>query len=106
VEPIIFLDGTAFCKAFTIKPTDPQCERDWQAAESHAKITVPVLAEPKLTTWDDRKGGDCIGSMTGGGTCPISAAAFAERLKDNPKEFAVITTRDGTIVKIAEMYTP
>lgn len=106
VEPIIFLDGPSFCKAFKIKSTDPRCDREWTTEESHTKITVPVSQQPKLTTWDDQHGGDCIGSMTSGGICPTSASAFAKWLKDNPKGFVVITTKDGTISKMAEMYLP
>ena len=106
VEPIIFLDGTAFCKAFKIKPSDPRCQRDWEDEESHVKVTVPVAAKPKLTQWDNHRDGDCIGSMTGGGICPATEAEFAAWLKDNPGGFAVITLVAGTITKIAEMYTP
>jgi hypothetical protein len=106
VEPIIFLDGPSFCKAFKIKSTDPRCDREWTTEESHTKITVPVSRQPKLTTWDDQKGGDCIGTMTSGGTCPTSVSAFAKWVKDNPNGFVVITTKSGTITKIAEMYLP
>jgi len=106
VEPIIFMDGPAYCKAFKLKSSDGRCQREWVSEESHTKITLPVLAKPKLTTWDDHQGGDCIGSMTGGGTCPATAAEFAEWLKQDPGGFAVITTKDGTITHIAQMYTP
>jgi len=106
VEPIIFMDGPAFCKAFKLKSSDPRCEREWTTEESHTKITVPVVPDPKLTTWDDHKGGDCIGSMTTGGTCATSASEFAKWLKGNPEGFAVITTKDGMITKIAQMFIP
>ena len=106
VEPIIFMDGPAFCKAFKLKSGDPRCQREWTTEESHTKITVPVVQQPRLTTWDDHEGGDCIGSMTTGSTCPTSASEFAKWVEDNPEGFAVITTNDGTITKIAEMYTP
>lgn len=106
VEPIIFMDGPAFCKAFKLKPSDSRCQRDWADEESHLKVTVPVVAKPKLTRWDDHRDGDCIGTMTGGGTCPATEAEFAAWLKDNPGGFAVITLVNGTATKIAEMYTP
>jgi hypothetical protein len=106
VEPIVFLDGAAYCKKFQVKSSDPRCGREWTSEESHTKITVPVSRKPTLNAWDDGQDGDCIGTMTSGGICPVSAARFAAWLKDNPAGFAVITTRDGTITKIAEMYTP
>ena len=106
VEPIIFLDGPAFCKAFKIKSSDGRCQRDWVSEESHTKVTLPVQPKPKLTQWDDHKDGDCIGTMTTGAVCPATPAEFADWLKDNPKGFAVVTTADGTVTKIAQMYTP
>jgi hypothetical protein len=106
VEPIVFMDGGAYCTKFKVKPSDPRCDREWTSEESHTKITVPVSRKPTLNAWDDGRGGDCIGGMTSGGVCPVPAATFAAWLKDNPEGFAVITTRDGTITKIAEMYTP
>lgn len=106
VEPIIFLDGPAFCKAFRLKSSDPRCQRDWADEESHLKVTVPVSAKPKLTQWDDHKGGDCIGTITSGAICPATEAQFAAWLKATPSGFAVVTLVDGTITKIAQMYTP
>jgi hypothetical protein len=106
VEPIIFMAGPDFCKKFKVKSSDPRCDREWTTEESHAKITVPVSSAAKLTTWDDHKDGDCIGSMTSGGICPTSTSEFTKWVKENPEGFVVITTRDGTITKIAEMYLP
>ncbi|MCU7728321.1 hypothetical protein ODJ79_31800 [Actinoplanes sp. KI2] len=106
VEPIIFLDGPTFCKAFKIKASDPQCGRDWQDAESHTKVTLPVRDKPKLTQWDNHRNGDCTGTITSGAICPATESEFATWLKANPAGFAVITTADGTVTKIAQMYTP
>jgi hypothetical protein len=106
VEPIVFMDGGAYCKKFKVKPSDPRCDREWTTDESHTKITVAVSRKPTLNAWDNGRDGDCIGTITSGGICPVSASKFAAWLKDNPEGFAVITTKDGTITKIAEMYTP
>jgi hypothetical protein len=106
VEPIVFMDGAAYCSKFQVKPSDPRCDREWTSEESHTKITVPVRRKPALNAWDNGPDGDCIGTMTSGGICPVSAARFAAWLRQNPAGFAVITTSDGTITKIAEMYTP
>jgi hypothetical protein len=106
LEPIVFLEGPVYCKKFKIKASDPRCRREWTTDESHSKITVPVVPKPRLNAWDDGKEGDCIGSPVTGSVCPVSPAAFATWLKENPAGFAVITTKDGTITKIAQMYTP
>jgi hypothetical protein len=105
-EPVIFLDGPAFCKAFKLKSSDPRCDRDWATEESHTKVTVPVVAQPKLMAWDDHHEGDCTGTITSGGVCRTTTADFADWLRQNPKGFAVLTVKDGTVTKIAEMFTP
>jgi hypothetical protein len=106
VEPIVFMDGGDFCKKFKIKSSNPRCQLEWTTEDSHTKITVPVSRKPRLNAWDNGQGGDCIGTMITGSTCSTSPAAFARWLKENPQGFAVITTEDGTITKIAQMYTP
>ena len=106
VEPIIFMDGPAFCRKFQIKKGDPRCDREWTTEESHTRITVPVIAAPRLNAWENPAGDDCIGSMTTGGTCAVSVATFTRRAKANPEGFTVITLHDGVATKLAEMYTP
>lgn len=106
VEPIVFMDGPAFCQKFKVKAGDPRCDREWTTEESHTRITVPVSAEPRLNAWENAAGDDCIGSMTTGGTCAVSAATFTERAKANPGGFVVITIKDGVATKLAEMFTP
>lgn len=106
VEPIIFMDGPAYCKKFRVKAGDPRCEREWTTEESHTRITVPVAAKPRLNAWENAAGDDCIGTMTTGATCAVSAATFTERAKANPAGFVVMTIRNGTAIKLAELFTP
>jgi len=106
VEPIIFMDGPAYCRKFQIKAGDGRCEREWITEESHTRITVPVVARPRLTAWENEKGEDCIGSMTTGGLCPVPAKVFARWLEENAEGMAVVTMKDGVVTKLAEMYTP
>jgi hypothetical protein len=106
LEPIVFMEGPVYCKKFKIKSSDPRCQLEYTTDESHTKITVPVVKRPRLNAWDDGKDGDCIGSPVTGSVCPVSPSAFARWLKENPAGFAAITTVDGTITKIAQMYTP
>jgi hypothetical protein len=106
VEPIIFMDGPAFCKKFKVKKGDPRCGREWTTEESHTRVTVPVVARPRLNAWENAAGDDCIGSMTTGSTCAVSLATFAKRAKANPEGFVVITVQNGFATKLAEMYTP
>lgn len=109
VEPIIFMSGPDFCKAFKLKGADAPCENDWASKDSHTKVTVPVVANPKLLTWDGGaadENGDCVGTITSGGVCPISATKFTKWSNENPQAFAVVTMVKGTVTKIAQMYTP
>jgi eukaryotic-like serine/threonine-protein kinase len=106
VEPIVFMDGGEYCKKFKVKSSDPRCNREWTTDESHTTITVPVIPKPRLNAWDNGADGDCIGTMTTGSVCRTSPSTFAKWLKENPEGFAVITTKNGTITKIAQMYTP
>jgi hypothetical protein len=105
-EPVLFMTGTDYCTRFKIKPSDGQCQREWTTVDSHLKVTVPVVTRPKLFSWqDDQGGGDCIGSMTGGGTCPTTSTAFQTWLKDEASTGLVaVTTADGRITRLAEEY--
>ena len=106
VEPVIFLDGPSFCEAFKLTSSDPRCQQDWADEESHTKVTLPVRPKPALTQWDDHRDGDCIGGIATGAVCPATPAEFAAWLKAGPNGFAVVTTVDGTVTKIAQLYTP
>ncbi|WP_245664860.1 serine/threonine-protein kinase [Actinoplanes subtropicus] len=106
-QPVLLLSGPDYCKLFKIKQTDGRCEQEYTIVESHLTVTVPAVNRPALTTYDDPKGeGTCIGSMTGGGTCPIKPAAFAQWLKTNPQGLATVTADGGVATKLAEVYTP
>ena len=106
VEPILFMDGPAYCKKFKVKPGDPRCDREWIAEESHTRITVPVITTPRLNAWENAAGDDCIGSMTTGSTCSVPVSTFTKRAKANPEGFVAITLHNGTATKLSEMYTP
>ena len=106
-EPVLYLSGPDYCTLFKIKQTDGRCELEYTIVESHLRVTLPAAARPALTTYDDPNGeGVCIGSMTGGGTCPAKPAAFAKWLKTNPQGLAAVTISGGVVTKLAEMYTP
>ena len=106
-EPVLFMTGEDYCTRFKIKPSDGQCQREWTTVDSHLKVTVPVVTRPKLFSWQDAQGaGDCIGSMTGGGTCPTTSTAFLKWLADEASTGLVaVTTEDGRITRLAEEYT-
>ena len=92
-----------------LHPLQNQAERrplpaEWTTVDSHLKVTVPVTARPKLTTWDGD--GDCIGSIATGGTCPTTPAAFLKWLKDESSTGLVaVTTTKGQVTKMAAEYT-
>jgi predicted Ser/Thr protein kinase len=106
-EPILFMNGTDFCKRFKVKSSDERCNLEWITVDSHVKVTVPVTIRPKLTTWDAATAADdCVGSMPTGSTCPTTATAFLKWLKAQPSGGLVaVTTAGGHLTKLAEEYT-
>jgi hypothetical protein len=107
VEPVLYLAGPDYCKLFKIKPNDGQCEQETTLTESHLRLTIPTRTQPTLTTYDNAEGdGACVGTMISGGVCPAGPTAFAKWAKANPQGLVAVTTTDGVVTKLAEMYSP
>lgn len=107
LEPVLFMDGPAYCTKFRVKLSNAQCQREWVIVESHQKAAVPVSRQAKLyTASSDTE--DCSGSMERGGTCLVTTAEFAKLMAQAGKNnFLVhVTITDGTIIRIAEEYRP
>jgi hypothetical protein len=105
VVPTLMLTGEDYCKRFKVKASDSRCQREWITVDSHTKITLPVGPDAKLLSFKDGDPG-CVGNMIAGGTCPVSKKEFAAWTKDNPEGLIRISTKDGTIVKMAQVFTP
>ena len=105
VVPTIMLTGEDYCKRFKVKASDGRCQREWITEDSHTKITLPVSPDAKLLSF---KEGDpeCIGNMIAGSVCKVSEKEFAAWARANPQGLVRITTKDGTIVKLAQVFTP
>jgi hypothetical protein len=105
VEPVVFLDGLAFCQAFHIPETDPRCERPWVTEDSRVKVTLPVMPRVRLLTVKD---GDsaCVDDGTGTGSCPWRPADLARLAVPDRDLLVRLTTTDGTITQIAELFLP
>lgn len=107
VEPMLFMTGDAYCRAFDIEPTDNRCvHREYVTEESNTKVTVPIAAEVKYFTWEGPGGEVCIDAPEKGGTCPISAKGFAEWFKQNKGGMVAVATEDGALTRMAVVYTP
>jgi hypothetical protein len=66
-------------------------------------VTLPTSASPKHTSvLDDPE--RCAGDPVTVGTCKITADRFAERIGE--AGLAEITTVDGTVTAMADVYTP
>ncbi|MEU4624878.1 serine/threonine-protein kinase [Actinoplanes sp. NPDC023801] len=104
VEPVLFMTGDEYCTTFKVEPSSQApCERAWVTEDSRMIVTLPASANPKLTgTNDDPQ--RCAGDVVTVGTCKISAERLVERLGD--AGLAEITTTDGTVTAIAEVYLP
>jgi hypothetical protein len=105
VEPVVFLEGLAFCTAFRIPQTDPRCERSWVTEDSRVKVTLPVATAARLLTVKD---GDstCINEKTGAGSCPWRPEDLAQHAAPDRDLLVRLTTADGTITQIAELFLP
>ena len=107
VEPMIFMTGDAYCKAFRIKRSDGRCvHHAYVTEESHTKVTVPLAADVDYFTWEDPQGDVCIDAPEKGGTCPMTAEQFATWYAAGTGEMVAVATRDGAVTRMAIVYTP
>ena len=107
VEPMIFMTGDAYCRTFKIKRSDSRCVSEaYVTEESHTKVTVPIAADAKYFTWEGSDGSVCIDAPEKGGTCPMSEKEFAGWFKLNKQAMVAVATKDGTITRMATVYTP
>ncbi|MEU4161077.1 serine/threonine-protein kinase [Actinoplanes sp. NPDC026670] len=104
VEPVLFMTGDEYCRTFALEPSpDAPCEQAWVTEDSRMLVTLPTTAAPKLTsTFDDPE--KCAGDPVTVGTCTITADRFATRLGTDG--LAQVTTVDGVLTGLAEVYTP
>ncbi|MCA2211865.1 hypothetical protein [Jidongwangia harbinensis] len=102
VEPIVFMHGPDYCKAMKISPIEQRCSQEVVIEGNKTKVTLPIAADVDLRTIGH--GEECIGTMTGGATCRASLAEFTRNVGEGVPVW--ITLDDGTIAKIAELYTP
>ncbi|MGA5304031.1 hypothetical protein ACPCHT_29195 [Nucisporomicrobium flavum] len=107
VEPIIFMTGDAYCRTFKIKRSDSRCvNHEYVTEASHTKVTVPIAATAKYFTWEGADGNVCLDAPEKGGTCPMTAKEFAGWFKLNEGGMVAIATTDGTLTRMAIVYTP
>ncbi|BCJ48863.1 hypothetical protein Asp14428_03380 [Actinoplanes sp. NBRC 14428] len=105
VEPTIFMQGPDFCTAFALPESDPRCNLEWTTEDSKTKVTLPVDAGARLLTMN---GGDpdCLDDKSMAGTCRLTETQFSALLKNSGDLLVRLRTRDGTVVQMAEVYTP
>ena len=107
VEPIIFMTGDAYCRTFKIKRSDSRCVSEaYVTEESHTKVTVPIAPKAKYFTWEGTDGSVCIDAPEKGGTCPMTEKQFTGWFKLNKQAMVAVATQDGTITRMATVYTP
>ncbi|MBM2618472.1 protein kinase [Actinoplanes sp. LDG1-06] len=104
VEPVLFMTGDEYCQAFHLKSSsDTPCEQAWLTEDSRMRVTLPTSATPKLfSTFDDPE--RCAGDPVTVGTCTITPAKLAERLGEGG--LVEVTTSNGTVTAMADVYTP
>ncbi len=107
VEPTLFMTGPEYCVAFGVTPgPDAPCEQDWITEDSRTKVTLPLADKARLAITRDNEQG-CVGEAdVVVGTCAVSGRQLARYLADREGLLMRLTTKDGTIVGMAELYTP
>jgi hypothetical protein len=60
----------------------------------------------KYFTWEGSDGAVCLDAPEKGGTCPMTQKQFAEWFKLYKGEMVAVATQDGTITRMATVYTP
>ncbi len=105
VEPVVFMLGPDFCVAFALPDTDPRCELEWTTEDSRLKVTLPVRPDATFAVVNGEPQA-CMSDETGAGTCAVSARRFAAWLKEGPEALVRVTTVDGVVTSLAEVYVP
>jgi hypothetical protein len=107
VEPMIFMTGDAYCRAFKVKRSDSRCvNHAYVTEESNTRVTVPLASQVKYFTWEGPGGEVCIDAPEKGGTCPIPEKRFAGWFELNKRAMVAVATEDGAITRMAVVYTP
>ncbi|MEV7327281.1 hypothetical protein [Micromonospora sp. NPDC093244] len=107
VEPVIFMTGDAYCRAFKIERSDGRCTHQaFITEESHTKVTVPLADEVDYFTWEDAEGDVCMDAPEKGGTCPMTGKQFAAWFALNKRPMVAVATELGAITRMAIVYTP
>ncbi|GID28728.1 serine/threonine protein kinase [Paractinoplanes brasiliensis] len=107
LEPMLFLTGDAYCRAFQIDRSDDRCvHHAWMTESSNTKVTVPIAANAKYFTWEDPDGAVHMDAPEKGGTYPAGAKKFAQMFKKGEASMIAVTTEGGRITRMAVVYTP
>ncbi len=103
VEPVLFMSGPEYCTMFALDPDGDVCQRAWLTEDSRMTITLPIVADPKLTS---TRGNDqeCLKHPVTVGDCKTSIADFTDLVEVSP--LYRLTTVDGTATALAEVYVP
>ncbi|WP_067510483.1 hypothetical protein [Actinoplanes sp. TFC3] len=103
VEPIVFAQAQQYCAKMHIDPVDNRCAQELIIVNSNTRVTLAMRAGVELRGMGDGTG-DCLGDMDKGATCKVTSA-YVRTLAQNDAA-VVITLRDGTLARIAELYQP
>jgi hypothetical protein len=84
----------------------PGAQRGPQPSASSSAAPSSAAAPSSVAAPVRRGDPACIDVKTGAGSCRMSPAAFAGWLKANTDALVRVTTKGGTVLSIAELYTP
>lgn len=105
-QPVLVMASADYCEQFKIDPSDIKCSDPFQIVESHTKMTIPVRAAPKLTSWENVGGGDGIVSVRAGAGHAVSAATFTKWLAGKEGGLVAVTTTNGEVTTLTGIDNP
>jgi hypothetical protein len=105
-QPVIVMASADYCKQFKIDPDDIRCSDPFQIVESHTKVTIPVRAAPKLTSWQNDGGEDGIVSVRAGAGRSISASTFVKWLAGRQGGLVAVATVNGEVTTLTRIDYP
>jgi len=104
IEPVEFVSGADYCKRHRIAATSTKCEPESVADPSGIRVSM-TTGKYKLLEY--REGSPrCTDPRTRAGVCPSTDNRFSEWATMNSPFPALVTTRAGKVVTVAQLDLP
>jgi hypothetical protein len=107
VEPIIFGITPEICKKLNIPVNGERCSSEaWLKEQSNTRYTLPMAKKAvilSMTSADEDE--DCLDPEKLRGKCKLDGIELGRQIEGGSK-MMTMTTKDGAVTQLAEIYTP